>query len=66
VLPPVADVADELHAASTAAAAATASSASSIRSRFRTSNLEIDILFLLSSLSFLLRSRHQGQTRKLC
>ena len=34
LLPPVADVADELHAARTAAAAATASSASSIRRRF--------------------------------
>ena len=46
--PPVEDVPDELHAASTAAAAATASTASSIRRRFRASSRVSDLIIAFS------------------
>ena len=48
VLPLVADVADELHAASTAAAAATASRASSIRRRFGAFSRVSDLIIAFS------------------
>jgi hypothetical protein len=48
LLPPAEDVADELHAASTAAAAATASRASSIRRRFPASRRVSDLIIAFS------------------
>jgi hypothetical protein len=46
--PPVEDVPDELHAASTATAAAMASSAGSIRRRFRASSRVSDLIIAFS------------------
>jgi hypothetical protein len=53
LLPPlVEDVADELHAASTAAVAATVSSASSIRRRFGASSRVSDLIMTFSFFSW--------------